>query len=438
MLSIWRQYYYVLWSQVVTSLTCESVSTAADVSEDNAHSDRSPASPSFHRIAKPRPQLAGTAQDPSSNTEADSTAAGNIAVHKFPVDKQLLLQMRFRQMYGRTSASLVRTPAKALPQRSSHSALVSASHVGPATSPPPQVHSSSPVQHELDPGELVILPLDRQRSPTQLPREPNPAARWPDRPQPPHFELLRRQQDAAAVQQPDSVGKLVQHDMADPDVYSQWPESPEMQADSRMPLPLPLQQMHSLAQPLPSYAWTTEQLTAIAAAAATAAATAVQHETKLAEEADKAAQRMAAGALNQVIIRPNVQALATEQALLSSIPTAKDAPDSSELAESSQKPQQTVGVQTVLPASARQANHEQQLELSEPKMSAPKQSNALRKLKHRASTGRSSTSHKPCTQATSPNKSKSPAANVDAAKHGSQLTEDKHKQVQVTKMPSDC
>ena len=241
------------------------------------------------------------------------------------------------------------------------------------------------------------------------------------------------------MQQPESVGKLVQHDIADPDVYSQWPELPERQADSRLPLPLPLQQMHSLAQPLPSYAWTTEQLTAIAAAAATAAATAVQRETKLAEEADKDAQRAAAGALNQVIITPNVQALAPEQALLSSIPTAKDAPDGSDLAESSQKPQQTVGVQTLLPASFAQADHEQRRQRLEPTMSAPKQSDALRKLKHRASTGMSGNSHKLCTHTTSPNEPKLPtvkAAKTDAP-HGSQLTEDTRKQVQVTKMPSD-
>lgn len=353
-------------------------------------------SPPSQQLLSPRLQL------PDSTSQASVEDASSIAVHKFPVDKQLLLQKRFRQVYARTPASLVTTPAKSLPLCPIAAGTVSPTHVGPAAA----VHTSLRVAAAASTGHLRAL----QSEPPALAREvfhsPNPASRWPDKPRPqpqpnvPRFEDLRDQQETGAVVQSEGVGTLVQHDIADPGVYSQWPESPAGQAPPRDPYPIPMQhlphQHHSLQQPLPSYAWSTEQLTAIATAAATAAAAAVQHQSCQAAVTAPAEPQLPliAGAISEPVVRQSLQASSALHALLPS--TTREVADQGMAAQSEQAAEQDMAaVSTVQQAKVSQeaevkTQHARGQQQAAMRQAAPKQADALQKLKQRKAVGRSS------------------------------------------------
>lgn len=304
--------------------------------------------------------------------------ASSFAVHKFPVEKQLLLQMRFRQLYSRTPARLVTTPAKSLPVHSIAAGKVSPSHVGPAVSS----HDKSE-----EAGQSLMSP-----------------SRWPDKPLPlpwpgvPCFKDLRNQQDTTS-QQAGGIGNLVQHDIADPGVYSQWPESPPRHVVSHEPHPIPMhqlpQQLHG-QQRLPSYAWSTEQLTAIATAAATAAAAAVQSRPGQAAVTAHTAQQAPpiTTAVNEPVVRQSLQAPMALQAL----PSAKPADGAQALADQGAvaKQEQALGQATAAVSVAQQPKVTQSVQVNKSQHGtgqpgAPKQADALQKLKHRKAVGRSST-----------------------------------------------
>lgn len=353
-------------------------------------------SPPCQQLLSPRLQL------PDSTSHASLEDASSIAVHKFPVDKQLLLQKRFRQVYARTPASLVTTPAKSLPLCPIAAGTVSPTHVGPAAA----VHTSLRVAAATSTGHLRALQSEPPAR--EVFHSPNPASRWPDRPRPqpqpdvPRFEDLRDQQDTAAGVQSEGVGSLVQHDIADPGVYSQWPESSAGQAPPHDPYPIPMQhlphQHHSLQQPLPSYAWSTEQLTAIATAAATAAAAAVQHQSCQAAVTAQAEPQwpLIAGAISEPVVRQSLQAPSALHALLPS--TTREVADQGMAAQSEQAAEQDMAaVSTVQQTKVSQeaevktqrARGQQQAAM---KQAAPKQADALQKLKQRKAIGRSSSS----------------------------------------------
>ncbi len=383
--------------QVMASLSGSDVT--AEQEEVTSTHDAGPL-PQFQQHAEPRlEQPASTLQDAENKHASPSEDTSSVAVHKFPVDKQLLLQMRFRQLYGRSSASLVTTPAKSLPMRSLAAGLVSPSHVGPAW--PDTLNKAIPDASATEAAlHLRASQAERPEAAHQTQYRQNPAARWPDRPVPgaPRFEDLRSQQDTAAAQQPEGIGALVQHELADPGVYSQWPESPDRQVAPHEPYPIPMQQLHSLQPPLPSYAWSTEQLTAIATAAATAAATAVQrHSCQV--EAAKAAQDLpiVGGTLTEPVIRQGLQGQSALQALPHSTTAADDVQLLTHQMMSSAvhhtAGQDTDAVSMARLSSPRHDSRVQQPQQARGHQAAPKQSDALQKLKHRKSVGRGAVGH---------------------------------------------
>ena len=308
--------------------------------------------------------------------------ASSIAVHKFPVEKQPLLQMRFRQLYSRTPARLVTTPAKSLPVHSIAAGKVSPSHVGPAVSS----HDKSE-----EAGQSLMSP-----------------SRWPDKPLPlpwpevPCFEDLRNQQDTTS-QQAGGIGNVLQHDIADPGVYSQWPESPPRHVVSHEPHPIPMhqlpQQLHGQQQPLPSYAWSTEQLTAIATAAATAAAAAVQSQPG--QPPVTAHTRQQAPAITTAVSEPVVRHSLQAPLALQAFPSIKLA-DGAQTTLADQgavaKQEQALGQGTAAVNAAQQPKVMQSVQVNKSQHGrgqpgAPKQADALQKLKHRKAVGRSSTAH---------------------------------------------
>ncbi len=327
--------------------------------------------------------------------------ASSAAVHKFPVEKQLLLQMRFRQLYSRTPARLVTTPAKSLPVHSIAAGVVSPCHVGPAHVKPDEAGQTS-AEH------LRSLQLDIADAALRTPPRMMSPSKWADKPLPlpwsevPRFEDLRNQQDTAS-QQAGGIGNLVQHDIADPGVYSQWPESPPRHVVSHEPHPIPMhqlpQQLHSQQQLLPSYAWSTEQLTAIATAAATAAAAAVQSQpVQPAVTAHTPEQApVITTAVSEPVVRHGLQA-----------PLALQAFPSIKLADGTQttladqgavaQQEQAVGQGTTAVRKGQQPKVAQSVQVNKSQHGrgqpgAPKQADALQKLKRRKTVGRSSTGH---------------------------------------------
>ncbi len=329
--------------------------------------------------------------------------ASSVAVHKFPVEKQLLLQMRFRQLYSRTPARLVTTPAKSLPVRSIAAGMVSPSHVGPAVSSHNMPEEAGPTSAE----HLRSLQLDNADAALRTPRHMMSSSKWPDKPLPlpwsevPRFEDLRNQQDTAS-QQAGGIGTLVQHDIADPGVYSQWPESPPRHVVSHEPHPIPMhqlpQQLHGQQQLLPSYAWSTEQLTAIATAAATAAAAAVQSQPGQPAVTAHTLQQapVITTAVSEPVVRHSLQAPLALQAF----PNTNPADGAQSLADQSAvaKQEQALGQDTAAVSMAQQPKVMQSVQVNKSQHGtgqpgAPKQADALQKLKHRKAVGRSSTGH---------------------------------------------
>ena len=328
--------------------------------------------------------------------------ASSVAVHKFPVEKHLLLQMRFRQLYSRTPARLVTTPAKSLPVRSIAAGMVSPSHVGPAVSSHDKPEEAGQTSAE----RLRSLRLDNADAAQRRMMSPS---KWPDKVLPltwsevPRFEDLRNQQDTALQQAGGTgVGNLVQHDIADPGVYSQWPESPPRHVVSHEPQPIPLhqlpQQLHSQQQPLPSYVWSTEQLTAIATAAATAAAAAVQSQPGQSAVTAHTLQQapVITTAVSEPVVRHSLQAPLALQALPStkSADGAQTVTDQGAVAQQEQAGGQgTAAVSMGQHLKAAQSVQVNTSQLGRGQPGIPRQANALQKLKHRKAVGRSSTGH---------------------------------------------
>ena len=343
-----------------------------------------------HKLLSPQTALGSPEEDASS-----------VAVHKFPVEKRLLLQMRFRQLYSRTPARLVTTPAKSLPVHSTAAGMVSPSHVGPAHDKPKEAGQTS-VEH------LRSLQLDNADAALRTPRHMMSPSKWLDKPLPlpwsevPRFEDLRNQQDTAS-QQAGGIGNVLQHDIADPGVYSQWPESPPRHVVSHEPHPIPMhqlpQQLHGQQQPLPSYAWSTEQLTAIATAAATAAAAAVQSQPG--QPPVTAHTRQQAPAITTAVSEPVVRHSLQAPLALQAFPSIKLA-DGAQTTLADQgavaKQEQALGQGTAAVNAAQQPKVMQSVQVNKSQHGrgqpgAPKQADALQKLKHRKAVGRSSTAH---------------------------------------------
>lgn len=354
-------------------------------------------SPQFQKHAQ-QGQTPDSAAAPSQEDQACVEAdTGDVAVHKFPVEKQLLLQMRFRQMHGRKPADLITTPAKHLPFRSSGAGIVSPSHVGPAQPSSRQLHDhSSQSELQLPTATIYGSKPTKDVLPYQRHGSPNAAGKVP--PDIPPFEDLRHFEGAAAVQAAEAGMTMVQHAMTDPGVLAQWPIVAEAHVPIQQRLPIPQQHLHE-QQVYPSYAWSTQQLTAIAASAATAAAAAFQQEitakqTALAVAADtaKSAEQMQihTSALRKPEVRQGMQiaaAAATASAAAQDAQTVVEpailgsSQDSSQIGSSSQAP--------VSPTAVRQDHHLlKHSQQPRQQQAVPKQSAALHKLKHRSSVSR--------------------------------------------------
>ena len=313
----------------------------------------------------------------------------DVAVHKFPVERQLLLQMRFRQMHGRKPADLITTPAKQLPVRSSDAGMVSPSHVGPAQSSGVHLHDHSSQSHMQLPTATVydsppaagLVPYRQHASPD--------AARQLLSDIPP-FEDLRHCEDAAAMQEAEAGMTVVQRAMTDPGIHAQWPVVQEAHVPPQQRLSIPQQQVHQQQQVHPSCVWSTQQLTAIAASAATAAAAAVQQElsakqTALALAADTAKpleqMQIHVGVLKEPEVRQNMQAAAADATHDAQTMTERATLGSSQGGTGSQAP--------VPPATVQQDRHPlKQSQQPRVQQAVPKQSAALHKLKHRSSASR--------------------------------------------------
>lgn len=343
-------------------------------------------------------------QEDQACIEADMS---DVAVHKFPVERQLLLQMRFRQMHGRKPADLITTPAKHLPFRSSVAGMVSPSHVGPAQPSSKQVHDhSSQSELQLPTATIYGSTPTKDVVPYRQPGSPDAAGKVP--PDIPPFEDLRHVQDAAAMQEAEAGMTMVQHAMTDPGVHAQWPIVAEAHVPNQRRLPIPQQHLHE-QQVYPSYAWSTQQLTAIAASAATAAAAAFQQEitakqTALAVAADtaKAAEQIQGhtSALKKPEVRQGMQAAAAAASVAAQDAQTMVEPtmlgslqDSSQIGSSSEAPDS--------PRAVRQDYHLlKHFHQSRKQQAVPRQSAALHKLKHRSSVSRGLTgtmvNHTPC------------------------------------------
>ena len=332
--------------------------------------------------------------------------ASSVAVHKFPVEKQLLLQTRFRQLYSRTPARLVTTPAKSLPVRSIAAGMVSPSHVGPAVSShdKPEEAGQTPAEH------LRSVELANTDAAQRTPQHMMSPSKWPDKPPPlplpwsevPRFEDLRNRQDTAS-QQAGGIGNLVQHDIAEPGVYSQWPESSPRHVVSHEPHPIPMhqlpQQLHGQQQLLPSYAWSTEQLTAIATAAATAAAAAVQSQPGQPAVTGHLSQQapVITTAVSEPVVRHSLQAPRALQAF-PSINLADGAQITPTDQGAAAQQDQGLGQDTAAVSMAQQPQVMQSVQVNKSQHGrgqpvAPKQADALQKLKRRKAVSRSSIGH---------------------------------------------
>ena len=383
------------WLQVMASLCGKAYAESPPHSPEPVDTQR------FQLYAQHTTTPAAAAVQVCDYQTSDSADIGDVAVHKFPVDKQLLLQMRFRQMYGRKQADLVTTPAKMHPTQSVAAGIVSASHVGPA-----QFSSALPPdQSEMQPLALPTATtygnfLTTAATPYHQQALPVTAAQVP--PDVPHFEDLNHSQNTAAMQQ--SEMSLVQHSMADPGVHAQWPSSPEAHVPVEQAWPIPSQDLHAQHyQPQPCYAWSTQQLTAIAAAAATAAAAAFQQEASAKEAAHavaaanpKSAEQVQVniGALSEPAVRHGLQA-ATEAPPLSFAPHGQNAQDAQTMTDAAilAPSGHASEIDGTADAFVSCSNTEQgklpaQMAKAKRQEAVPKQTAALRKLKHRSSASR--------------------------------------------------
>lgn len=356
-------------------------------------------SPTFQSHA----QQAQTPEDAAPRAHTDQACAevdmSDVAVHKFPVEKQLLLQMRFRQMHGRKPADLITTPAKRLPVRSSDAGVVSPSHVGPTQPSSVYIHHH-PSQSDMQlptatindsPPAAVVAPSWQHDSADAAAKVPSDI---------PPFEDLRHCENIAAMQEAEAGMTMVQHVMTDPGIHAQWPIVQEAHMPPQQRTSIPQKHAHQQQQVAPSFAWSTQQLTAIAASAATAAAAAFQQEINakqaalaLAADSPKSAEQMQIhiGALKEPEVRQSILQAAAADAThdaqtMTESATLWSSQDSKHGGSGSQAP--------VPPASVQQDRHPlKQSQQPRKQQAVPKQSAALHKLKHRSSASRGLTGH---------------------------------------------
>ena len=279
-------------------------------------------------------QPASPAALPIMNT---SSSTSSVTVHKYPIDKQLLLQVRLRQ--GRLPASMVCTPAKPIPAVLAVIGQVSPSHVGPAAIGP--THSSntahsSPVTYQAS--VYRALQLHDRDAPnamttSQQTGEAQQEVLAADLPRFQTLPTASLSQDAVA--EDTYAAGLEQHPLADPSIHQHLPTVPGAATQAHSPPPLPIQEhrpgvtdeepqqdsgsdlalahqasslLHAppqtisvvsqetsataAGQPVPAYAWSTDQLTAIATAAATAAAAAFQQQSAQQQNHDPSAPHL--------------------------------------------------------------------------------------------------------------------------------------------------
>lgn len=313
----------------------------------------------------------------------------DVAVHMFPVEKQMLLQMRLRQMHGRQPADLITTPAKQMPVRSLGAGMVSSSHVGPPQLSSLPLHACvSQPEMQLPAAALYDGPPATAEMPYRQHEPPTTAGKVPS--DIPPFEDLHHCEGAATMQQAEADMNVVQHAMIDPGIHAQWPMPSEAHMPAQQRRSVPLQHLqHEQQQLHPSYAWSTQQLTAIAATAATAAAAAFQQEinaqqTALAVATDsvKSAEQMQIriGALQNPEVRQGMQAAAQ-------FVDAQTTTDTANLG-SSRESKQVAGISLAPAPLADMGRDLRQSEQPKKQQAVPKQSVALHKLKHRSSASR--------------------------------------------------
>ena len=351
--------------------------------------------PKFQRNAQQAPTPESAAAHAHVDQACHEADMSDVAVHKFPVEKQLLLQMRFRQMHGRKPADLITTPAKRLPVRSLDAGMVSPNHVGPAQPSSVHIHDhSSQSDMQLPTATVYDSPPAAGVVPYWRPKSPNAAGQVPS--DIPTFEDLRPCEDAAAMQEAEAGMTMLQHAMTDPGIQAQWPLIQEAHVPAQQRLPIPQQHLHQQQQVHPCYTWSTQQLTAIAASAATAAAAAFQQEinakqTALAVTADtaKSAEQMQihTGALKEPEVRESMQAAA---AAADATHDAQTMTEPATQGSSQDSNQGGSGFQAPAPHAIVQHDRHLLKQSQQPRkqQAVPKQSVALHKLKHRSCASR--------------------------------------------------
>ena len=431
--------------QVISTLAGNDQVAASAAEEDAEHCTELAASlltspEDFSSLQQGQAQVAGQT---AATSDADTSLTA-VTVHKYPVDKQLLLQVRLRQ--GRIPASVVCTPARGIPVMPAAFGKVSPRHVGPAAHKDLHISNAantSPVAYrasvyralQLHDPEAGVAPFP---SPTAGESHIAPTTL-------PHFQSLH----AAGSNQPAAVNDdgpfaagLEQHLIADPSIHENdvpmpdiapveqqkplalcvQPQKPdtaltdytsaaimsdqalasyttsESRPSGETPvdhfLPAPLQEG---AQPAPAYAWSTEQLTAIATAAATAAAAAFQQQAE---------HRMLQGnaRATEALTVHHAQQAAQSAGLLPPIASSADLPQQgpsqcnqkqSYSAATPVPPATAAALEAVQPDNPRAAQplrqQHQQQQTAIGKNASLKQVTALHKLKRRTSALRAST-----------------------------------------------
>lgn len=379
-------------------------------------------SPQFHNHAH---QSSATAAAHShKGQDSVNPDMNDVAVHKFPVEKQLLLQMRLRQMHGRKPADLITTPAKPLAVRSPDAGMVSASHVGPPQLSNGRTHDhASQSEMQLPAATLYDSPPATAETPFRTDGSPTTARNVPS--DTPLFEDLHHCEDAAAMQEAEAGTRVVQHAMTDPGIHAQWPMHPEEHLPAQQRQPVPLQHLHHDQREFhPSYAWSTQQLTAIAATAATAAAAAFQQEFGAKQTATAVAADNAKSAEQMQMHRAVLPEPQVRQGMQAATPLvdAETMTDTAVLGA----PQQVRSSSLAPALLANTDNHQQlrQSQQSKKQQAMPKQSAALHKLKHRSSASRGLAAQvRPVSQA---KEEAAPAALPVSTEHTDQLAADDH------------
>lgn len=390
-------------------------------------------------------QAATARQSAAAANDADTSLTA-VTVHRYPVDKQLLLQVRLRQ--GRMPATVVCTPAEGIAVVPAGFGKVSPSHVGPAAHKDSRINSAantSPVAYRASVYRALQLHDSDARNSVAL--SPSPTASECHIPPTtlPHFQSLHEagstQPAAVNGDEPFAVG-LEQHLITDPSIHENDVPAPDIACVEHKPIALCVQPqkpeadlgadytsatsmkvqavvshitsssppnghrqvgyfLHSptqkVAQPAPAFAWSTEQLTAIATAAATAAAAAFQQQTEHRMQQSNAcvtdaltvhhAQQAAHSA---ALSLPVASADLAQQGFLQHNQTQPYSADTS-VATATAAAQKAVQLNSPRAAQPLRQQKQQQQQRAMGQDASSKQAMALHKLKRRTSALRAST-----------------------------------------------